>query len=169
MDPCKMQEARQNACVNIAPCRSDRAHRTRDNHLVLRWRNAGRNVQNIPPISISILRAQRLALRITAGRSDPRPGVTPGVAEGTEEGVAPARSAVSRLAPAARETRPMRARMSLRFKHFSRQLASGDLSTKLSTGGRRSSPRVASTAASTRRAGRSSVRGSSRRFEEGCV
>src|SRR5712691_3745498 len=86
MDPCKMQEARQNACVNIATCRSDRAHRTRDNHLVLRWRNAGRNVQNIPPISVLILRAQRLAFRITAGRSDPRPGVTPGVAEGAEEG-----------------------------------------------------------------------------------
>ena len=129
----------------------------------------GRNVQNIPPISVSILRAQRLALRITAGRSDPRPGVTPGVAEGTEEGVAPARSAVSRRPSAARKTRPMRARMSLRFKRFSRQLASGDLSTKLSTGGRRSSLRAASTVASTPRAARSSARGSSRRSEEGCV
>lgn len=43
-------------------------------------------MQNIPLISVLILRAQRLAFRITAGRSDPRPGVTPGVAEGAEEG-----------------------------------------------------------------------------------
>ena len=98
--------------------------------------------QNIPPISVLILRAQQLVFRITAGRSDPRPGVTPGVAKGAEEGVAPARSAVSRRPSAARKTRPMRARISLRFKGFSRQLAAGDLSTKLSTGGRRSSPRV---------------------------
>ena len=81
-----MQEARQNARVNIVPCRSDRAHRTRDNHLVIRWSNARRNMQNIPPISVLILRAQRLAFRITSGRSDPRPGVTPGVAEGAKEG-----------------------------------------------------------------------------------
>ena len=33
-----------------------------------------------------LLRAQTFAFRITAGRSDPRPGVTPGVAEGAEEG-----------------------------------------------------------------------------------
>ena len=49
-------------------------------------RNAARNVQNFPSASVLILRAQRRALRITAGRSDPRPGVTPGVAEGAEEG-----------------------------------------------------------------------------------
>ena len=30
---------------------------------------------------------------LTAGRSDPHPGVRPGVAEGAAEGVAPARSA----------------------------------------------------------------------------
>jgi len=52
----------------------------------LRWSNAGWNVKNIPLTSVLILRAQRLAFRITAGRSDPRPGVTPGVAEGAKEG-----------------------------------------------------------------------------------
>lgn len=57
------------------------------------------------------------------------------------------RSVADRRPP--RETRPMRARMSLRFKRFSRQLSAGDLPTKLSTGGRRSSPLAASTAAST--------------------
>ena len=46
----------------------------------------GRNVQNIPPIFVLILRVQRLALRITAGRSDPHPGVTLGVAEGAKDG-----------------------------------------------------------------------------------
>lgn len=86
MDPCKMQEARQNACVNIAqrPVRS--SDRIRDSRRVLRRSNAGRNVRNIPPISVLDLRAQPLAFRIMAGRSDPRPGVTPGVAEGAEEG-----------------------------------------------------------------------------------
>jgi hypothetical protein len=44
-----------------------------------------RNVPNISADSALEFASRTAPIRITAGRSDPRPGVTPGAAEGAEE------------------------------------------------------------------------------------
>ena len=63
---CKMQGPPQNACMDL--------------------RNLGPIAQNIPLDSVLDFGTARYVFPITAGRSDPRPGVTPGVAEGAEVG-----------------------------------------------------------------------------------
>src|SRR5258708_24790451 len=81
-----MQEARQNACVNIARAGPIKPVDSRQIAPFLNSSNAGGKVRNIPPISVLNFERATARIRITAGRSAPHPGVTPGVAEGAEEG-----------------------------------------------------------------------------------